>query len=118
MEKSIKCTLEICVLLCVYTKSQCKGLFGDEGWKSFHKKVWEEKQVSVSNIDYFTFLNILNILQVVYFDIIIGKDKLFYRVYKRYLLVFFWDYLRNILRNHCVCVCVCDEQVSVCTVLC
>lgn len=62
MEKSIKCTLEICALLCVYTKSQCKGLFGDEGGKSFHKKVWEEKQVSVSNIDYFTFLNILNIL--------------------------------------------------------
>lgn len=62
MEKSIKCTLEICALLCMYTKSQCKGLFGDEGGKSFHKKVWEEKQVSVSNIDYFTFLNILNIL--------------------------------------------------------
>lgn len=44
-EKNIKCTLEICALLCTYIKSQQTGLLGEKKKQLCIKKAWEEKQV-------------------------------------------------------------------------
>lgn len=60
-EKNIKCTLEICALLCTYIKSQQTGLLGEKKKTTLHKKSLGGK-TSGKNIDYFTFLNTLNIL--------------------------------------------------------